>query len=736
MASRKETGSYGQTRRTGSSSRSTSRRSGSGYAPLKESRSTRATGRTRSGRVSGSSDSTIRSKRSAREIRRKREERSRLLKIFGLILGAVAVVSIIVAGAGQLIGRDGEGGSTPIMTDHGYETLQPTADPTKYFAEGTTINGVSVSELNLAQAEEALAMREQIYELTVDIDTPSVSQVVLTPEDMKLTKNPEFYLENLWEQQQQSGETEFDADIYTVNAGALSAALKEKAGVQLRSEEDGRTAAQMGDSENLDGEQTVSTRRHDPKNATIVYNYDTGLYEIVPGEAEYELPLETTVSIIEEAIRSYQPMLSLAEYVSVPDGAIMADDPDIITALGDMNVRIQEIDVSYLMKDGAVESVSRNRLSTWMYFAEDTQQMGYDVDAIYEFIDYLEEYHTTGTSTQDFYKTGGTVMKIDVPAQEYSLYREAMLSDIGYVLDAAYSGQREAIYKRNTSNTINGGTYVEVDLDEQWLYFYENGNNTIMTPIVSGDVNKGYMTPTGVFRLISKSKDAVLRGADYETPVKYWMLFRTGGYGLHDAYWRVKFGEDEYKYNGSHGCVNMPPEAAKRLYDAISVGDYVIIYGGVTKVEPTSEPESTEAPTKESTEAPTTPAATEPPTIPPTQPEVPTQPEPETERHVETEAPIQTEPWVEPVEETEEPSQTEPWVEPWEETEEPTETEAWVEPVEETEEPSQTEPWVEPVEETEAPTEPPLETEDIWIDPESEVVMEEELILVPEEEIP
>ena len=56
--------------------------------------------------------------------------------------------------------------------------------------------------------------------------------------------------------------------------------------------------------------------------------------------------------------------------------------------------------------------------------------------------------------------------------------------------------------------------------------------------------------------------------------------------------------------------------------------------------------------------------------------------------------------------------------------------------MEETEEPSQTEPWVEPVEETEAPTEPPLETEDIWIDPESEVVMEEEVILVPEEEIP
>ena len=320
-------------------------------------------------------------------------------------------------------------------------------------------------------------------------------------------------------------------------------------------------------------------------------------------------------------------------------------------------------------------------------------------------------------------------MKIDIPSQEYSLYREAMLSDIGYVLDAAYSGQRDAIYKRNTSNTINGGTYVEVDLDEQWLYFYEKGNNTIMTPIVSGDVNKGYMTPTGVFRLISKSTDAVLRGADYETPVKYWMLFRTGGYGLHDAYWRVKFGEDEYKYNGSHGCVNMPPEAAKRLYDAISVGDYVIIYGGVTKVEPTSEPESTEAPTKESTEAPTTEA----PTIPPTQPEPETDPPTQPERETDPPTSPETEPYVAPSTEEE----TEPYVEletdapTDEETEPPTEEETEPPTEEETEpttEPEETEPPTE--EETEPPTEeetePPTEPEEILIDPEEEILIEDE----------
>ena len=32
-----------------------------------------------------------------------------------------------------------------------------------------------------------------------------------------------------------------------------------------------------------------------------------------------------------------------------------------------------------------------------------------------------------------------------------------------------------------------------------------------------------------------------------------------------------------YKYNGSHGCVNMPTGSARKLYNKVSVGTKVII---------------------------------------------------------------------------------------------------------------------------------------------------------------
>ena len=50
-----------------------------------------------------------------------------------------------------------------------------------------------------------------------------------------------------------------------------------------------------------------------------------------------------------------------------------------------------------------------------------------------------------------------------------------------------------------------------------------------------------------------------------------------GGYGLHDASWRKKFGTQDYFYKGSHGCVNMPTVAAKKLYSMIEVGTPVYI---------------------------------------------------------------------------------------------------------------------------------------------------------------
>ncbi len=135
-------------------------------------------------------------------------------------------------------------------------------------------------------------------------------------------------------------------------------------------------------------------------------------------------------------------------------------------------------------------------------------------------------------------------------------------------------------YHRNGTDDL-AGTYVEVCLSNQHLWFYKDYNLIMDTDIVSGNVAKKAETKTGTFPLAYKESPSVLVGADaadgYRTEVTYWMPFYEGQ-GLHDASWRYAFGGNIYLTNGSHGCVNMPPYAAQAVYENIDAGVAIIIY--------------------------------------------------------------------------------------------------------------------------------------------------------------
>ena len=116
--------------------------------------------------------------------------------------------------------------------------------------------------------------------------------------------------------------------------------------------------------------------------------------------------------------------------------------------------------------------------------------------------------------------------------------------------------------------------YVVVSISSQTLTYYEYGQVVLTSPVVTG-INNG--TPTGSFRVLNKLRNVTLKGEDYESFVNYWIAFKGSSYGLHDASWRSKFGGNIYKYNGSHGCVNMPYYKVQELYNMIEIGTPVYI---------------------------------------------------------------------------------------------------------------------------------------------------------------
>lgn len=116
--------------------------------------------------------------------------------------------------------------------------------------------------------------------------------------------------------------------------------------------------------------------------------------------------------------------------------------------------------------------------------------------------------------------------------------------------------------------------YVVVYISKQRLDYYENNKIVLTTPVTTGRNNA---TRTGNFKIRKKARNTTLKGADYESKVKYWMAYDGNNFGLHDASWRRRFGGMDYKWNGSHGCVNLPTSAAEKLYNYVEVGTPVYI---------------------------------------------------------------------------------------------------------------------------------------------------------------
>ncbi len=124
--------------------------------------------------------------------------------------------------------------------------------------------------------------------------------------------------------------------------------------------------------------------------------------------------------------------------------------------------------------------------------------------------------------------------------------------------------------------TPAGGTYIEISLDDQHLWYFENGELIIDSDVVTGyqDVHD---TPCAVFQVENKDEDYnKLEGGSV---CDFWVGFYGQTYGIHDAYrWRTKYGGDIYTWNGSHGCVNAPLEVAQTLFERVEMGTPVIVY--------------------------------------------------------------------------------------------------------------------------------------------------------------
>lgn len=123
-----------------------------------------------------------------------------------------------------------------------------------------------------------------------------------------------------------------------------------------------------------------------------------------------------------------------------------------------------------------------------------------------------------------------------------------------------------------------GDTYIEISLDQQHMWYYKDGELLVSTDVVTGYKN-AHDTPTGLYYVINKASPAELVGSSWDVWVNYWLGVTYDGVGIHDSTWRTSgYGGSIYTYDGSHGCINTPYDAVKKIYDNCVENTPVIIY--------------------------------------------------------------------------------------------------------------------------------------------------------------
>lgn len=149
-----------------------------------------------------------------------------------------------------------------------------------------------------------------------------------------------------------------------------------------------------------------------------------------------------------------------------------------------------------------------------------------------------------------------------------------LISETNYYYQISINGTTGYISKSRALKINKTETFVEVNLSENKLSLYINGKCSIKTSVVTGIKDQGdneVETRKGAYTIKSKITDKYFKDSDVYS--NYWMPF-DGGIGLHDAdNWRNSYG-----FKASHGCVNIPLTATKKIYENVSVGTKVIVH--------------------------------------------------------------------------------------------------------------------------------------------------------------
>ena len=473
------------------------------------------------------------------------------------------------------------------------------------FPEKYSLASVDVGGMTAKEAQKAVKEAVKKYQIAVKLDDASFD---MNAGELGLEYNDKTDMQMLINAANKDKEPEKKVELFkTKNAEELESALVDSY-ITAKTQEQSDAATQSTDTSDTDtdadkkqdstGEtQTFDIRTIQPYRATIAYNADAGAFVGVDGVAGEAPVYDTATKNLKKAVKELKEKAELASETGNVEGDVAADSDYVQDALKEANAYLDvTVTCNFNPSTGkaATETVGKDQISQWLVVGNDGLSVSLDGESMANYCTELAKNHDVSkTKKGQFKTTSGSVISVNVPASGQTVDGNKLYESIADAINKKQSATVEAVYseaqEEETGEYVTyGGNYCEVDLTNQMVYVYKNGQQVVSSPCVTGCIAKGHGTPTGVYSIFSMDKNRYLKGDGYKSWVNFFVPFN-GGIGFHDASWRSTFGGNIYLYSGSHGCINMPYAQVQKLFANVSMGEKVIVYGGVDKVESKSQ---------------------------------------------------------------------------------------------------------------------------------------------------
>ncbi len=323
-----------------------------------------------------------------------------------------------------------------------------------------------------------------------------------------------------------------------------------------------------------------------PQDAAVQYDAQEKRFVVVAEKHGTALDADAVVKEVDTSIVSFQSVVVLGnDQLAQPK--IASSDTRLENA-AETATSMSSITLNLSMAGHSAGVIDSDLISQWIKI-DDEYAVTLDTDAVNAYITQLEGDLDTVGSQRTYTRPDGKQVSVSGGVYGWEVDGDALRSTINDAVASATS-QDIDIPCLSTGAEYNGAgkkdwgnRYVDIDLAEQHVRMYDDSGALVWeSDCISGTPDGEHDTSVGVYWVNAKKSPSKLIGYEngkkiYESTVQYWMPFDGNAIGLHDADWQPGFGGTMYREGyGSHGCVNLPPDAAAKLYQILQEGDCVV----------------------------------------------------------------------------------------------------------------------------------------------------------------